>query len=667
MTPGSNTRNLVLACAALFVALVVVLDATVTEDAVLISMLIIGPLAVSTVWGPRATALFSAPVVALAALQVVWNDNAGEWSYPVPLAVVFAGSWAAIVSAWLREAASHYAGEVEHLSGRLSASEAQLEAVLEHAGEAIIARRPGGELVFANQAAAEILGLRSPAELEAQTPQDLMDRYEVTDEAGEPLSLDDLPGTRILRGEARELPEVVVRNVDRRTGVERWLRNKATPVVGPDGRVEMAVNLVQDVTDAKRAELVQRLLARAGAELSSSLDYERTLRAVAELAVPGLADWCAVDLPDEAGRIVPVAIVHRDPAAVERARRLREEYPTTRSAPGGVGMVIRTGESWLVEEVTPEMVRAAARDERHLALIESLGLRSLMVVPMRASTGAIVGAITFASTGARRYREPDLPLAEELARRAGVAVENARLYQERSEIAHTLQSALLPPIVPEELPGWELATSYRPAGALNEVGGDFFDAVRYAGGWALIIGDVAGKGAPAASVTALARHTLHSVLELTGSAQQALWYLNERLTRRPNLSLSTAAVVMLHDDSDLVEVVAAGHPLPLLRRDGTVEAVGAPRQLLGAFAAVPETWAPSRHEVRPGDHLLLYTDGVLDAPGDADRFGEQRLRELLSGLDASAREAVGVVEAALDEFQTGPHPDDVALVALRRV
>lgn len=547
----------------------------------------------------------------------------------------------------------------------LSTTEAYLAAILEHVGEAIMARRMDGTLVFANQAAADLLGVASPEDLELMTSEQLMGRYEVYDEDGRPVRLEDLPGSRILRGETSELSEVVVRNIDRRTGLERWLRNKATAVPGPDGSIAMAVNLIEDVTEAKRAEHVQRLLADVGEVLSSSLDYERTLRAVAELAVPRLADWCGVDLTDDSGRVVPVAIVHRDPEQVALARTLREEYPTTRLAQKGVGAVIRSGRSLLVSEVTEAVVRASARDARHREFLERLGVRSVMVVPMPTASGDVVGAITFASTGARRYGDGDLRLAEELARRAGVAVENARLYRERSRIAHTLQSALLPPVMPE-LAGWELATCYHPAGALNEVGGDFFDAVRFEGGWALFIGDVAGKGARAASLTALARHTLHSVLEMTGSPQQALAYLNERLARGPELSLSTVAVVVLPDVGGEIEVVSAGHPLPLLRRNGSVEGIGAPHQLLGAFPGVPETWAGTRHVVRPGEHVLLFTDGVLDARGESDRFGEERLRAVLRGFSDGAEAAVAAVEDALDGFCRGAHTDDVALLALRR-
>ena len=670
MTHRRPPRSLVLLLATAFVTAVIVADVVAADDAVLVGLTIVGPLAMGTVWGPRATALFSAPIVLVAGLQFLWNDNAGQWTYGVPLAVVIAGSSGAVAAAWMRRRAAAYAGQVTQLSGALTASEAQLEAILEHAGEAIMARRPDGSLLFANQAAADVLGLADPAEIESLSAEELMARFEVHDEQGREVSLADLPGTRILRGET-VVPEMVVRNVDRHTGRERWLRNKATAVLGPDGRVTMAVNLVEDVTEAKRAEFVQGLLAEAGEVLSSSLDYERTLHAVAELAVPRLADWCAIDLPDAAGRVTSVAIVHRDPGMVQLARRLREEYPSTVRGARGAGAAIRTGESSLITEVTDEMLRAAAVDERHFELVRDLGLRSVMIVPMHAASGEALGAITLASSTSRRYGPDDLRLAEELGHRAGVAVENARLYGERGKIAHTLQSALLPPAMPE-LERWELATRYRPAGALNEVGGDFYDAVRMAEGWAVVIGDVAGKGATAASLTALARHTLHSVLELTGSPRQALAYLNERLNRRPELSLTTAAILVLPDVGDAVEIVSAGHPLPLLAGAGGVQPVGAPWPLLGGFEARPEAWSPRRVKVAPGDRLLLFTDGVPDAPAEGEgrrreRFGEERLHAVVgSCAGAGAADLVAAVDGAVTAFSEGARGDDVALVALRR-
>jgi len=184
--------------------------------------------------------------------------------------------------------------------------------------------------------------------------------------------------------------------------------------------------------------MAQRLLARAGELLASSLDYERTLQQVAELAVRQLADWCAVSLPDGHGLIRAVAVAHVDADKVAFARRIGERYPTRADAPAGAAEVIRSGVSQVVNEVTDEMLTAAAQDDEHLELLLSVGLHAGLTVPMPAA-GKNVGALSLISAeSGRRFSDADVELAEELARRAGTAVENARLYTERSHIARTL-------------------------------------------------------------------------------------------------------------------------------------------------------------------------------------------------------------------------------------
>ena len=179
-----------------------------------------------------------------------------------------------------------------------------------------------------------------------------------------------------------------------------------------------------------------RFLSRASAILSSSLDYRETLASVARLAVPRLADWCVVDVVEEDGSLQRVAAEHEDPEKVALARELQERYPPDPDAPYGVNHVIRTGEPELVPEIPEPVLEEAARDEEHRELLRELGLKSYMVVPL-AARGRMLGAITFvAAESGRRYGEEDLELAEDLARRAALAVDNARLYEEaQNELA----------------------------------------------------------------------------------------------------------------------------------------------------------------------------------------------------------------------------------------
>ena len=265
----------------------------------------------------------------------------------------------------------------------------------------------------------------------------------------------------------------------------------------------------------------------------------------------------------------------------------------------------------------------------------------------------------------RRFAEHEVALASELARRAATAVENTRLYTERSGIARTLQRSLLPDPLPEP-PGWRLAALYQPAGEENRVGGDFFEAFRLGDAWMLVVGDVTGRGAPAAALTALMRHVLRTAAVLTGSATRALETLNRELLLRPELSVCTAVCVVLRDDDDgaVAEIVCAGHPQPVLVRDGGAACVGAFGPLLGAFA--DERWQPQKLSLEPGDVLVLYSDGVLDTVGAEERFGQERLERTLAG-SRGAGDAVARLRWALARFQAGPQADDTAVLAVERL
>src|SRR5918911_185889 len=204
-----------------------------------------------------------------------------------------------------------------------------------------------------------------------------------------------------------------------------------------NGRETMCV-VAHDVTERKKNEETQRFLAEAGASLSSSLDYRSTLSRMAHLAVPYLADWCAVDIVEEDGSLERLAMAHQDPEKIALARELEERYPPDPEAPQGVAQVLRTCQSELVPEIPEQVLEQAVRDEEHREILQRLGLKSYMIVPLVAR-GRTLGAITLVSAeSGRRYGQAELELAEELARRAALAVDNARLYRGRSEIARTL-------------------------------------------------------------------------------------------------------------------------------------------------------------------------------------------------------------------------------------
>jgi PAS domain S-box-containing protein len=245
-----------------------------------------------------------------------------------------------------------------------------------------------------------------------------------------------LPGRRALQGESESAVTLSVRNQE--TGEERWSIVRSSPVADTAGNVLYAVNVWQDATGQKRAEAAQRFLAEAGEALASSLDVEATLANIARLAVPRLADWCVVHLVREDGSISQLAVAHADPERVAWARWLQEQYPADLDNNQGVVRVARTGLPEIFPEITDEMLVAAARDPEHLAILRLVGFTSAMVIPMIARERS-VGVITFVAAESRyHYDERDLELKQELARRAALAVDNARLYD--AERAARLQA-----------------------------------------------------------------------------------------------------------------------------------------------------------------------------------------------------------------------------------
>jgi serine phosphatase RsbU (regulator of sigma subunit) len=215
------------------------------------------------------------------------------------------------------------------------------------------------------------------------------------------------------------------------------------------------------------------------------------------------------------------------------------------------------------------------------------------------------------------------------------------------------------------MPGWRTASLYRPAGDENEVGGDFYEAVPLDGAWMLMVGDVTGRGAPAAALTSLMRHTLRTAATLTGSATQAFEKLNRDLVSRSQLSLCTAVSLVLRDVEGCAQadVVCAGHPQPILVRGGAAEQIGEYGPVLGAY--IDETWEGLTVDINPGDVLVLYSDGLIDAAGARDRFGAERLEQTLTGA-SSASDAVARIEDALAHFEVGAQADDIAILAVER-
>jgi PAS domain S-box-containing protein len=540
-----------------------------------------------------------------------------------------------------------------------------MRAILEGVADAITAQGPDGSLVYANDAAVRVLGFPS-AEALLQAPlMEIMARWELLTPAGEPLDVASLPGRRALMGQ--EPSPMLVQFRERGGHEARWSRIKSRPVRDETGAVRLAINVIEDVTELKQVEQSQRFLAEASRVLAHSLDYEGTLTAIARLAVPGVADWCGVDLAVDGGEVQRVAVEHVDRDKIAMARELAERYPADPRADRGIYQVLRTGESQLWREIPEELLVQAAQDDEHLRMIRALGMASAMVVPMKVRD-RVLGAITFVSAeSGRRFHEGDLRLAEDLALRAATAVENARLYRARSTIAQTLQASLLPPMLPE-VPGVEAGALYQAAGDDHEVGGDFYDLFATSEDqWFAVIGDVCGKGAEAAAVTALARYTIRAAAARSHSPAAILAWVNEAMVSEGSTRFCTIALAHLDrsNGGTRLSVAVGGHPSPLVvRADGSVAEFGAEGTLLGLVD--DPNLSDVSTELAPGDGILLYTDGVTEASAPRRVWSPEELVEVVAG--AAGENAQGIVDhvahAALAGLP-GPPRDDVAMLALR--
>lgn len=330
--------------------------------------------------------------------------------------------------------------------------------------------------------------------------------------------------------------------------------------------------------------------------------------------------------------------------------------------------VTRSGDRVVIDDVRLDpRARASAR-------LGAGGVRAWAGFPVRNPDGSVAGALCVADREPRRWRPREIEFLDILSHVAAgeVALEAARRHgAERAELARTLQESLLPPRLPE-IPGLRVAARYVAGLTGAEVLGDFYDvfpSVRTS--WGLVVGDVCGKGVPAAKSTALARYTLRAEAHRHGRPSMILATLNQALldwlTDDPRFLSAIYATVRPTAAGASVQVSSAGHPLALVRRaDGRTRAFGQPGTLLGVLPD-PELH-DSRTSLRPGDSLILFTDGVTEArrPADRDLFGEDRLRDLVAGLaDLPAAGMADAIQHAVKAFSGGQISDDTVVLILQ--
>lgn len=423
------------------------------------------------------------------------------------------------------------------------------------------------------------------------------------------------------------------------------------------------------LAEAEAAQWRLAFLAEASTRVAAALDYQSALQSLAHLAVPVLADWCMVDLMGDDSAVHRVAIAQADPEKTGLADELRALAPEP-EFDRGILHVLRSGEALLTPDLSTQF--SAVRDiSDRRRVIEEMGPRSALIVPLVAR-GRTLGALTliYAESG-RTHSEEDLVLAQDLARRAAVPIDNVRLFQEVTHVARVLQRTLLPPHLPK-IQGLELAGRYEAASEGVDVGGDFYDVFR-AGRrrWAVVIGDVSGKGADAAALTGMARYTLRATPIEANSPSAVLPALNEAiLAEGGEEKFSTVAfgILELEGSSVRLTVSCAGHPLPMIRRsDGTVTRIGRPGTLLGMFPTIEVT--DDSTVLGPGDAVVFFTDGVTEA-GIVDRRDRRpfkfNVEQLLASANPTDAESIAdrMRDAAL-AVQSGKPRDDIAVLVVR--
>ncbi|WP_394427954.1 SpoIIE family protein phosphatase [Streptomyces sp. SGAir0957] len=392
-------------------------------------------------------------------------------------------------------------------------------------------------------------------------------------------------------------------------------------------------------------------LLKASTVLTSRLDYAQTLERLAEMCAPTLAPLAAVDIV-EGGRVRRIATV----AATRRQEGLLAAHiPVYDAADDAVARVLGTGLS--------EVARRAPTGPGPW---QDLGVTGYLCVPLT-DRDSVFGTLTLLSTGEHSFDGHTVALTEELARRASSAAFNARQYTQRAALARDLQAGLLLAQVPA-LPGAEAAVYYHPAGEGLDIGGDFYDVFPLADGrWAFMLGDVCGRGAHAATTTALVRHTARAVAPLLPGPDMVVDAVNRALLERPHTH-GTGFVTLVYGHLTPtagggldITLVRAGHTLPLvIDGRGAAHPLQSQGALLG-IAADPELPLCHLH-LKPGESLLLYTDGITEArDDDRDQFGEERLAETLGaalGAPHSAQDVIDTLTRAVRAFTGGHDVDD---------
>lgn len=463
----------------------------------------------------------------------------------------------------------------------------------------------------------------------------------------------------------------------RKDGTAFWNEVSISPVFDGAGRLTNFVGVQADVTARVAAEREREaayraaeeaqgrltVLAEVSAALSSTLDVSEALGRLAGRLVPALADWCAVDMLTPKG-VRRVAVAHRDPAKTGIVRSI----PPIFSGKSTIRRVIEAGQPVLYRHVDEELLRRTGGPQERIALVREAGIRSVIAVPLRARS-RVLGSLVLCLTGEdRAYDERDLELASDIGRRAGLAVDNARLYGKEHDVAVALQRSMLPAL--PDVPGLETSAHYFAGSERADVGGDWYDVLPLPdGSVGVAIGDVMGHDLTAAAAMGQLRSVLRSYAWEGHRPADVLDRLDRLVQGLGMAQLATCVYGRLERVAGgaLLHYANAGHLPPVVQgRDGAVQVlnggksllIGAPGRADGTGRADADAYLPR------GSTLLLYTDGLVEDRNTDVDAGVERLCSLVAGHDP----ALGVdalCDRLLDELLTGPRTDDAAMIAVR--
>jgi PAS domain S-box-containing protein len=468
---------------------------------------------------------------------------------------------------------------------------------------------------------------------------------------------------RVRRGERVETYET---ERIRKDGARIDVSLTISPIEHPQRGIIGASVIARDITEERRRRRAQEFLVAATRGLDVSLDFNRTARIIVETAVPDLAEFCVIDFVRSDGWVGDSIVAARDPAAAAVLEEIRRRSPLDPGGEHPVAQVLRSGRPMVWRDLTsPEVMQTVVQNEEHRRLIEETRYQSAAVAPLVAR-GSTLGAISFlhASTDLR-YDANDLHLLGELADRAALALDNARLYEERNRIAQDLQRGLRPP-EPPYVPGLDVSVVFDPYGEGIEIGGDLYDILPTDDGCWIMIGDVTGKGSVAAGVSVALRHSMRGLARQIDAPQELLAQLNEMLFEGRSLNdFATALLLRLRRRGEhwAATLAAAGHPPAIhVTKEGPVQLGGG--AVLGAWTDAP---IPSHEiELAAGETLVLATDGWFEAGPAETHVASSALGELAhSFADLELGEMTECLRQDAIARGGGRLRDDLVLLALR--